>query len=225
MLLVSILLALNEYMAPKPTDVRGPCPFLNLLSNHGILNRSGRDLDLVKIKEAVVQEANVDGFLIDQVLNVVKPYAAVSEEGVETIDWSVLGKHDILEFDVSLTREDAAEGDPINLSKALYDQLVEFAEDGYLTLDGIIKARNKRLNQSRMRDGFVELSTTAKTAHFANSVLIAGTLGRDYKIKLEHLEIFLLEERFPEDWERRPKMLGKLEFANRALQCWRGYDQ
>jgi len=34
----------HPYLAPAPTDSRGPCPALNTLANHGYINRNGRDI-------------------------------------------------------------------------------------------------------------------------------------------------------------------------------------
>lgn len=45
--------ATNQWQPPGPDDVRGPCPFLNTLANHGLVNRSGRDIDLFEMARVV----------------------------------------------------------------------------------------------------------------------------------------------------------------------------
>ena len=35
---------LGQYMPPLTTDSRGPCPGLNTLANHGLINRNGKDI-------------------------------------------------------------------------------------------------------------------------------------------------------------------------------------
>jgi len=38
-----------DYQAPGPGDVRSPCPFLNVLANHGLVNRSGKDINVFEL--------------------------------------------------------------------------------------------------------------------------------------------------------------------------------
>lgn len=35
---------LGKYQAPGPSDSRGPCPGLNTLANHGLINRNGKNI-------------------------------------------------------------------------------------------------------------------------------------------------------------------------------------
>jgi len=39
----------NEFIAPGGKDVRGPCPFINVMANHGYINRSGRNVPVFDI--------------------------------------------------------------------------------------------------------------------------------------------------------------------------------
>lgn len=43
----------NQWQAPGPNDVRSPCPFLNTVANHGLVNRSGKDIDLFNLAQVV----------------------------------------------------------------------------------------------------------------------------------------------------------------------------
>lgn len=43
----------NQWQAPSPNDVRSPCPFLNTIANHGLVNRSGKDVDLFDMAQVV----------------------------------------------------------------------------------------------------------------------------------------------------------------------------
>jgi hypothetical protein len=47
-------------------------------------------------------------------------------------------------------------------------------------------------------------------------------IGRKGKISLEHLESFLLHEKFPDDWVPRPSTMGPLELMTTPLKCWYG---
>jgi len=39
----------NEFIAPSGKDSRGPCPFINVMANHGYINRSGRNVPVFDI--------------------------------------------------------------------------------------------------------------------------------------------------------------------------------
>jgi hypothetical protein len=39
----------NEFIAPGESDSRGPCPFINVMANHGFINRNGRDVPVFNI--------------------------------------------------------------------------------------------------------------------------------------------------------------------------------
>lgn len=43
----------NQWEAPGPNDVRSPCPFLNTVANHGLVNRSGKEGDLFDMARVV----------------------------------------------------------------------------------------------------------------------------------------------------------------------------
>ena len=220
-ILIISLFAAREYIAPTDTDSRSPCPFLNTLANYGILSRDGKDIPLDMIKYAVMQEANVNDFIPQQVLNFVSQIAHKNEDGELSIHLSDLGNHEVVEHDSSLTREDydGGRGDNINISTQLVDQLLGFAKDGYLKLEDIIAARKLRVEQSRKLASHVELTTREWSTAHANSVLLAGVMGKDYKISVEHAKIFLLQERFPDGWAKRSRTLGTREFLFRVAQC------
>ncbi|KAF5354419.1 hypothetical protein D9758_010764 [Tetrapyrgos nigripes] len=42
----------HQWKAPGPNDLRGPCPGLNTLANHGFLPRDGRNINMPVILEA-----------------------------------------------------------------------------------------------------------------------------------------------------------------------------
>ncbi len=41
----------HEFIPPGPGDVRGPCPFINVMANHGFINRSGKNVPVFIIPE------------------------------------------------------------------------------------------------------------------------------------------------------------------------------
>ncbi|KAK0639965.1 Chloroperoxidase [Cercophora newfieldiana] len=53
----------GAYLPPTPTDIRGPCPMLNTLANHGYLPRDGRNIQARDITTALHDFAGVSSFV------------------------------------------------------------------------------------------------------------------------------------------------------------------
>jgi len=51
----------HKYIAPGPNDIRGPCPGLNTLANHGYISRNG----VTGVVEAATASSNVFGMGVD----------------------------------------------------------------------------------------------------------------------------------------------------------------
>ena len=43
----------NEFRPPRKGDIRGPCPAINTLANHGFINRDGRDVKVSDLAQAL----------------------------------------------------------------------------------------------------------------------------------------------------------------------------
>lgn len=82
--------------------VRGPCPGLNTLANHGLLPRSGKNITQADLVTAMRQGMNQD-----ESLSVLLFRAAVQTNPAKdnaTFSLPDLGRHNILEHDASLRR-------------------------------------------------------------------------------------------------------------------------
>ena len=98
---------LYPFQRPQPGDLRSPCPALNAASNHGILPRDGRDIDLATVGAAVLLAYNMT---YETMLVVGTPGLTTSTTGnASTFHLSDLAQHSpqAVEHDGSLSREDA----------------------------------------------------------------------------------------------------------------------
>jgi hypothetical protein len=118
----------NRYIAPGPNDLRGPCPALNTLANHGFINRDGRNLT-----QAALQNAMILAYKFapqDALVHVFNRGFGISsftgDNGNNQTDLHLIASHQlsivtqgrIIEHDSSLTRLDSTvegggEGDSI----------------------------------------------------------------------------------------------------------------
>ncbi|KAF7190368.1 Chloroperoxidase [Pseudocercospora fuligena] len=107
---------LGKYQAPGPSDSRGPCPGLNTLANHGLINRNGKNIKSDDLKLAFPRGFGIreDGF--DQALHnyeVVCEYIKGATCGVPEnngtfilTNLTLLGEPHAFEHDHSYSRQD-----------------------------------------------------------------------------------------------------------------------
>jgi len=143
----------HPFHAPGPNDLRGPCPGLNTLANHGYLPRNG-----VASFEQIVQ-ATAEGFNMEYTLASALAAFGILARGNAYVDLLSIGlptplvpplpdnldgpqalglaTHGRFEGDVSMTRSDAAIGDNRNFNQTLFDELLglveEFGDDDPVT--------------------------------------------------------------------------------------------
>ena len=80
---------------------RGPCPGLNTLANHGYLPRDGKGITLQILKDGMLDGFNIENsdavLLYTQAIRTNPSYPLA-----RSFDLAHLGRHGILEHDISL---------------------------------------------------------------------------------------------------------------------------
>ncbi|RMY93848.1 hypothetical protein D0862_09111, partial [Hortaea werneckii] len=104
------------YIAPGPDDSRGPCPGLNTLANHGLINRNGKNLNSNDILKAFPRGfgINTNGFFtalhnFEVVCEYVNGVTCGTPENDGTFiltNLTLLGEPHTFEHDHSFSRED-----------------------------------------------------------------------------------------------------------------------
>lgn len=154
------LLRKGEYLPPSPTDVRGPCPIINTLANHGYIPRSGRNVLASELK-AAMSELGVSitlrqvltsavylehqdapaaptglwAFLRNPFAHIFRTFALRSKgqidaRGVACLNIDELDRHNAVEHDVSMSRRDFAQGDNHTKQPDLVSDMLASARDG-----------------------------------------------------------------------------------------------
>ncbi|EMD36869.1 heme-thiolate peroxidase [Gelatoporia subvermispora B] len=157
----------HPFMAPGPTDQRGPCPGLNTLANHGYLPRNGivTQADILSATAAgfnmgadlaeVVSTIAIayDGDLITSRLSIGGPDNRTSFLGSLQNIFGVEGgldHHASFETDTSATRDDAFFGNDYTMMPNLYAQMKSIAAQhgGLYNLDAMKDLQLLRYQQS-----------------------------------------------------------------------------
>lgn len=108
------------FLAPRRGDQRSPCPALNAATNHGLLPRNGRDIDLATVGEAVLLGYNMT---YETMLVIGQPALATSTTGnASTFHLGDLKQHSphAVEHDASMSRKDAYFGDHEKFNEATW---------------------------------------------------------------------------------------------------------
>ncbi|MCJ1388051.1 hypothetical protein MMC18_000895 [Xylographa bjoerkii] len=168
----------GEYQPARPTDLRGPCPVVNALANHGYISRDGRNISSVDIKTAMTELG------INNAIRTTLTYASYLEHqddpptgfwtfvrspfayllrqfglrnphqqttsGGACLNLDQLSRHGAVEHDVSLSRRDFKQGDNTTPQKDLIADLISSSADGkVITATDLAKLRLRRLEQQK----------------------------------------------------------------------------
>ncbi|MCJ1378386.1 hypothetical protein MMC17_001484 [Xylographa soralifera] len=172
------VLSKGEYQPACSTDLRGPCPVVNALANHGYISRDGRNVSSVDIKTAMI-ELGLSSTIRTALTYVAylehqdnprtgfwacmrNPFAYLlrrfglrnphqqTTSGVASLDLCQLSRHGAVEHDVSLSRRDFNQGDNTTPQKDLIADLIGSSADGkVITAMDLARLRRRRLEQQK----------------------------------------------------------------------------
>ncbi|TFK21070.1 Cloroperoxidase [Coprinopsis marcescibilis] len=220
----------HPFRAPGPGDVRGPCPGLNTLANHGYLPRNG-----VATPAQMIQAAQ-DGFNMDNQPAHIAAYAAHLMNGNLVTDLLSIGgktrntgsdprgqpapiagisEHGTFEGDASLTRGDDFFGDNHSFNQTLFDQFVEYSNrfgGGFYNYSVAAELRFQRIQQSIATNpefdlrGFRHFTAFGETVFAVNMFTDGRKTGAEAgQLDLKSARSFFRDGRYPRGFHRANK--------------------
>ncbi|GLD96952.1 hypothetical protein PINS_up005635 [Pythium insidiosum] len=208
-------LPVGEYFRPTGSEVSGrpdattpfvrsPCPALNALANHGFLPRDGKNISRAVYKAALMKVYNIGEDVANTLTNALPEVSSLA----------LLGTHNFIEHDASLTHADASYGDdPAQLDDALWRDLAGRAVDGKLGVQQIAAARKDRKQRCDAKPSGCDFKLKQRFLAYGESALLLRGLGgnNDESIALALAESFFVHERIPESYTRPPTPLTTLQ--------------
>ncbi|KAL4994627.1 Chloroperoxidase [Aspergillus recurvatus] len=195
----------REWIAPGPGDSRGPCPGLNTLANHGYLPRNGKGITLDILKAGMLE-----GFNIEHGDAVLLFFQAIRTSPIpfsDKFDLADLGRHGILEHDISLSRSDAYFADPKPFNETVWAETMSYFTTPMITVEQLAKARMGRLETSMKTNPEFELSLLADGFSWGEcasffEIMADGTTGA---VDRKYIDYWFRNERMPTElgWQRR----------------------
>ncbi|KAK0546529.1 hypothetical protein OC846_005223 [Tilletia horrida] len=214
----------HPYIAPGANDIRGPCPGLNTLANHGYLNRSGivTPQDIVRAVQAGYNMAQsfavflawgahvVDGNQLTNLISIGRKSSSTGTDPPSPAQVGGLNTHGLFEGDASTTRGDAYFGDNFSFNETLFQVFVQKSNQyggGKYNLTAAAEVRWARIQDSIARNPTFDFTTPRYfTAYGESSFPIRFFVdGRDSSAALDltTARSFFQTNRFPDGFYRR----------------------
>lgn len=211
----------HQYIAPTSTDIRGDCPTLNTLANHGYLSRDG----ITTFAEAAnaIQTAYSMSFDVAVFLSALGllaggdiPTGTYSIGGQdarvpESLGVPVYGidRHGLFEIDASISRNDRYYGDNHSFNISRWNTLVEDANtygDGLFNLAAVQNNAANAVEASRARNPEFIMGGNFAVI-YATRALLTYPLANGTRPAVPdfaNIAPFYLNETFPDGWYRLP---------------------
>ncbi|KAI4264873.1 MAG: hypothetical protein L6R42_000041 [Xanthoria sp. 1 TBL-2021] len=225
----------GEYQPAAATDLRSPCPIVNAFANYGLIPRNGRNVRAEELDTAIkeiglsliIRKTFVWGAFFecyDKRLSGLKefirsPLAYLywhfgirninqqDSDKTACLDLDQLSRHGAIEYDVSMTRRDFAQGgDNHSKQEDLVDQLLQ-SSSSYLTSSDFAKLRRKRLEQQKKDNPelcFPSVLHWVTAGQIAAIQTVFGHADKEYRIPVSYAEALFRDERLPvkEGWQK-----------------------
>ncbi|KAL7683956.1 putative chloroperoxidase [Plasmopara halstedii] len=168
---------------------RGPCPALNSLANFGYIERNGQNITKTSVDEAIKKHFSVADEVRAQLIS-------------RLPDTFALNLLSASGHDISLSRPPSYSGvDPAKVDKKLVENLVSRAKDGFLDAEAVWSTYKARITTYRSDSRFNVTEEQLNQGSREGSVLILILGGnRNDRISIEYARSFLIDEKFPNDW-------------------------
>ncbi|KAL4936995.1 hypothetical protein BDV06DRAFT_232876 [Aspergillus oleicola] len=198
----------HKWQQPRPEDLRSPCPGLNVLANHGWLPRSGKNIDLATLRTAVSSAYNYERKSFDDAFQQALDFNLSTTGISSTFHLSDLRWHDAVEFDGSLSRNDAYFGDNLHFNPAIWDTVAEklnlydageCGEDKYVTVESAARARAARVEDAKRANPMFNNSKNVMQGSPGTTALYLTTLWDDEAgaVPKAWVKAFFENERIP----------------------------
>ncbi|KAF2752320.1 Cloroperoxidase [Sporormia fimetaria CBS 119925] len=213
----------GDWHPPHPNnDLRGPCPGLNTLANHGFIPRSGAGISVAAAVQAITTQLNVSTEIATTMAMGGMRLSTNPSSG--TFSLKDLGRHNAIEHDGSLSRRDAAQGDQVSFDRKTFKQFVDAlgSTNGRVTMAAAAKARWTRLqNARRMNPSFTYNAGSRFNSYGELTSVMAlfrdDQAGRTSNLKF--MQIFFEHERLPYNEGWRPyATIGAFSMAQDVLE-------
>ncbi|KAK0475469.1 Chloroperoxidase [Armillaria novae-zelandiae] len=194
---------LHEWKAPGAYDLRGPCPGLNTLANHGFLPRDGRNITIDIVLKAASEGYNFD----PSVLILAAKVGLLTTDAPDSFTLDDIKLHGTIEHDASLSRSDYLLGDNVHFNETIFTTLAE-SNPGvdYFNATSAGQVQKKRLADDILANPGIINTSKEFFIRSGESAFYLSVMGDPVTgvAPKKFVDIFFREERLPieEGWTK-----------------------
>ncbi|KAM7208308.1 Chloroperoxidase [Naviculisporaceae sp. PSN 640] len=209
-----VLASFDKWSPPGPYDVRGPCPMLNTLANHGFLPHDGKDITREIAANALFDALHINKTLGEFLFN----FGVTTNPKPNATSFSLndLGNHNILEHDASLSRSDAHFGSTIAFNQSIFDETKSHWTAETVDLQMSANARTARIKTCQATNPEYSMSDLGDAFSLGESAAYVIIIGdrKSATVPRSWLTWFFEHEELPQHlgWKR-----SETEFAEDDL--------
>ncbi|KAJ2985838.1 heme-thiolate peroxidase [Xylaria curta] len=191
-------------------DLRGPCPMMNTLANHGYLQRDGRNITRENAVKALADGLNFNPTLANIMFD--QAIIANPEPNATYFTLDHLNQHNVLEHDASLSRADAYFGNNHIFNQTVFDETRQYWVAPILNASMLANSKVARMISSKAFNP--TYTFTLITEEFSLGEVVAPVIAfgdTDAVIVNRTLvEYFFENERLPTSlgWKRRDEIVS-----------------
>ncbi len=212
--------------------VRGPCPFLNSLANHGYINRDGKNIKvedlLIACKRTVNLSPSMTMLVSILVSMLVGRYHPTTGQLCLSLDDLCSDyAHIAVEHDASFTRRDHNEGSEAwKLDIDSLERLKQQSKDGMNVKEMELARYRKQLSTIvEKKNPQFTFGIIQKFSAWIESTFIISLLGDGKQVSLDALQSWIGNEEIPDNFKPRKEEHGVAElFAKRFKLMYIGND-
>ncbi|KAJ7127271.1 Chloroperoxidase [Mycena crocata] len=220
----------HPFIAPGPSDQRGPCPAMNTLANHGYISRNGIT-NFEEIIRGVGEAFNIErdvasGMAALNILTRGNPFVnKISIGGISPLvpplpfkidgpETQGIAKHGRVEGDASMTRSDVFIGDNRNFNQTRWngdlESLAKFGDDGpdgpntVFNLQALVALKKANLESDQALDPKFAIPPRRLNTVYGAPGLIMTVFanGTTKQATKQIITSFFMNQTFPENWFR-----------------------
>mmetsp|Transcript_12259 Transcript_12259/g.19827 ORF Transcript_12259/g.19827 Transcript_12259/m.19827 type:complete len:359 (-) Transcript_12259:135-1211(-) len=215
----------NNFQAPGPYAIRSPCPAINTIANHGFISRSGREIGVKDLAQALedVFRISSEALIGSPVADAMK-FGLTDRKGgkdVLTIDRLFQSRDsnrgsEAVEHDASFFREDSNSGwanDRLP-SARLIRNFFEVNDEDNLRMMDILDVQRLRIKESckrRRKQGNIRKYTDehrrAMATQVAKLIIMGQAQGPNFDRVSSNIRTIVGSERLPENYHPNKEVL------------------
>lgn len=194
----------NPWIAPGEGDVRSPCPFINTLANHGLIDRTGKNVDLFAMVPILSSTFDTATPLLQGLSSAAVGFGWTTTDSNGTVRLSLdeMFAHNKQEHDASIARVDdyfgAERSRPVD--ETLLDELMNTNPNSdVLTMQDMMDRQYARILDSRYNNPAVNITMGGQGSLSAQATLFM-VLGQDPELGFvdkQRIDELLRFERIP----------------------------